>query len=245
MKIPVICYHKIGVAPKEDPRPALFIKPLQFKLQMFLIKIFRYKTINPEELLKFIRGEKISIKKPILITFDDGYKNNFTNAFPILRRMGLSATIFICSGFIGKENAIFENEKVIEGKMPEDYLDEEDILIMSENGISFGSHSVNHYYLDKIEAQNLENEIVLSKQNLEKLINKKIHFFSYPYGRYNDATIDSLKEAGYLGAFTIKRGKIGKGDNPYELKRLVIKGYNRKFNFLSTFEFLYKLFFCN
>ena len=245
MKFPIICYHKIGLAGKRDTRPALFIKPLQFKLQMFIIKVLRYETITLEELIAFLKGGKLPVKKSILITFDDGYENNYLNAYPILKKMNLVATICVCTGFIGKKNAIFEKEKRIKGKILENYLTEEEIIEMSQNGISFCSHSVNHYYMDELNESDLDNEITVSKKYLEKLLNREINFFCYPYGRYSKNMIEVLRNAGYSGAFTIKRGKVSQKDNPYELKRLVIKGYNRTFNFLSTAEFLYKLLFFN
>ena len=245
MKIPIICYHKVGLAEKGDSGQALFIKPFQFKLQMFIIKLLGYKTINIDELLKYLKGEQISAKKPIFITFDDGYENNYINAYPILKKMNLTVTICMCTGYIDKKGAIFENEKYIKGKIPGSYLTEEEIIEMSQNGISFCSHGVNHFYMDELKGMSLENEITESKEKLGKLLDKEIIFFSYPYGRYNKKTIEALRNAGYSGAFTIKKGKVNKEDNPYELKRLVIKGYNRMFNFLSTVEFLYKLLFFN
>ena len=245
MEIPIICYHKVGLVEKGDTRPALFIKPFQFKLQMFIIKTLGYKTISLDEFLNFLKGEKISITKPIIITFDDGYENNYINAYPILKKMNLTATICVCTGYIGKKGAIFENEKYIKGKNPENYLTEEEIIDMSQNGISFCSHGVNHFYMDELEGMSLENEITESKEKLEKLLDKEINFFCYPYGRYNKKTIEALNNAGYSGAFTIERDKVSQKDNPYELKRLVIKGYSRTFNFLSTIELLYKLLFFN
>ena len=242
MKIPIICYHKVGLAEKRDARPALFIKPFQFKLQMFIIKLLGYETITIEE---FLKGRKLSVKKPVLITFDDGYENNYLNAYPVLKKMGLAATICICTGFIGKKNAIFEKEKQIKGKKPENYLTEEEIIEMSQNDISFCSHSVNHYYMDELNESDIVKEIIISKKYIEKLLSKKIDFFCYPYGKYNKNVIEALRNAGYLGAFTIKRGKVSREDNPFELKRLVIKGYSRTLNFLSTVEFLYKLLFLN
>ncbi|MHB1657601.1 MAG: polysaccharide deacetylase family protein [Burkholderiales bacterium] len=243
MKISIICYHKVGIPKKDDPRPALFIKPFQFKLQIFLLKVLGYRTISQEELLDFLQNRKLNIRKPIVITFDDGYEDNFINAYPILKKADFTAIISICTGFIGKKNAIFENEKQIKGKLPENYLNEKKIIEMSQNGISFCSHGINHYFMDELDESSLNKEIILSKQYIEKLINKKVIFFTYPYGRYNNITIESLKNSGYYGAFTIIRGKVCRNDNPYELKRLVVKGYNKKLNFLSTIEFLYKIFF--
>jgi peptidoglycan/xylan/chitin deacetylase (PgdA/CDA1 family) len=207
------------------------------------MKLLGYKTINIDELLIYLNGERISAKRPILITFDDGYENNYINAYPILKKMNLVATICVCTAYIGKKESVFEKEKYIKGKMPENYLAEEEIVEMSQNHISFCSHGINHFYMDELEGMDLENEITKSKETLEKILNMKINFFCYPYGRYNQKTIEALKNAGYEGAFTTKRGKVSKEDNPYELKRLVIKGYNRTLNFLSTIEFLYKLLF--
>lgn len=245
MKIPIICYHKVEKHNKNKPYPNSFISPFQFRLQIFLLKILGYKSINQEDLLYFLHKKKLNIKKPIIIMFDDGYKNTFTNAYPVLKKAGFTAIISICANFVGKKNATFENGEDIKGKIGEDFLTSEDIIYMSQNNIFFCSHGVNHYRLDTLSEDNLLNELILSKQFLEKLINKKVNFFTYPWGVYNDLIIRYLINAGYLGAFSTRRGKVYEGNNPYELKRLMINGYSRKFNFLSTISFLYKLFFFN
>ena len=103
MKIPVLYYHKIDYPKKDAVYKGLYVTPEQFKRQIALLKFLGYHTINPKEILSFVKGHKIQVKKPLLITFDDGYENNYLNAYPVLKAAGFTSVIFISSGFIGKK----------------------------------------------------------------------------------------------------------------------------------------------
>ncbi|MHB1645313.1 MAG: polysaccharide deacetylase family protein [Candidatus Acididesulfobacter diazotrophicus] len=237
MKIPVLYYHKIDYPKNTAILKGLYVKPEQFKFQMKVLKILGYRTISPHELLLFIKGHKLPFKKPVLITFDDGYKNNYTYAYPILKNLGFTATIFISSGYIGKTNAVMEQNG--KEKQPENFLDKKDIIEMSDNGITIASHGINHYFLDSLDDDGiLTGELLASKAILEDLTGKKIEFFSYPYGAYNAKVMREVKNAGYKGAFTTNKGKTAAGDNSYELKRISINGHNKIFNFLYKIIFL-------
>ncbi|RZD15870.1 MAG: polysaccharide deacetylase family protein [Candidatus Acididesulfobacter guangdongensis] len=238
MKIPVLYYHKIDYPKSTAILKGLYVKPEQFKLQMKVLKILGYRTITPYELLLFTKGHRLPFKKPILITFDDGYKNNYTYAYPILKAFGFTATVFISSGCIGKTNAIMEKN----GKenQAEDFLDKKNIIEMSKNGITIASHGINHYFLNELTDDGvLAGELLASKAILEDLTGKKIDFFSYPYGAYNAKVMRETKNAGYKGAFTTNKGKIAVGDNSYELKRISVNGHNTIFNFLYKIIFMY------
>ncbi|MCL4542393.1 MAG: polysaccharide deacetylase family protein [Deltaproteobacteria bacterium] len=201
---------------------------------MTLLKILGYSSIKPEDLLSFIKGDKPGVKKPVLITFDDGYKNNFINARPILKNLGFTSLIFISTGFIGKKRSISDERESI----PEDFLDEKEIKLMHDDGFSVGSHGINHCYLDRLEEGVLMDELIASKVYLENMLKTGIDFFSYPFGSYNLDVISAVKRAGYLGAFTTVKGKVGIGDSAYEFKRISVNGYNTIFNFLYKIIFL-------
>ncbi len=228
MKIPVLYYHKIDFPKKNAVYKGLYVTPKQFKRQMALLKILGYSAIKPEDLISFIKGHKLSVKKPVLITFDDGYENNFINAYPILKNLGFTSLIFISTGFIGKKKSVPDERE----SAPEDFLDKNEIKSIYDGGFSIGSHGISHYYLDKLDESVLIDELTFSKAYLENLLNTDINFFSYPFGAYNANVMRAVKKAGYLGAFTTAKGKVGAGDNPYELKRIAVNGYNTIFNFL-------------
>jgi peptidoglycan/xylan/chitin deacetylase (PgdA/CDA1 family) len=234
MKIPVLYYHKIDYPKKDAVYKGLYVTPKQFKRQIALLKFLGYDTVNPKEILSFVKGHEISVKKPLLITFDDGYENNYLNAYPVLKSAGFTSVIFISTGFIGKKNIVSDERE----KAREDFLNKSEIKDMFKDGFFIGSHGINHYYLDRLEEGVLIGELIASKAYLENMLNAPVDFFSYPFGAYNANVMRAVKKAGYLGAFTTVRGKAGVGDNSYELKRIPVNGYNNIFNFLYKIIFL-------
>ncbi len=234
MKIPILYYHKIDFPKKNAVYKGLYVTPKQFKRQMFLLKILGYHSINPKELLRFVKGHKPRVKKPILITFDDGYENNFLNAYPILKTMGFTALFFISTGLIGKKKSVLDERETI----PEDFLSKNKIRLMHNDGFFVGSHGINHYHLNRVEEGVLIGELIASKAYLENILETDIDFFSYPFGSYNLDIMRAVKNAGYLAAFTTVKGKVKTGDNSYELKRISVNGYNTIFNFLFKIIFL-------
>jgi len=234
MKIPVLYYHKIDYPKKDAVYKGLYVTPKQFKTQVSLLKFLGYETISPNDILSFVKGHKISVKKPLLITFDDGYENNFLNAYPVLKAAGFTAVIFISAGFIGKKNTVSDERE----KVREDFLNKSEIKALFKDGFFIGSHGINHYYLDSLEEGVLAGELIASKAYLENIISAPVDFFSYPFGAYSPKVMRAVKKTGYLGAFTTVRGKVGVGDNSYELKRIPVNGYNNIFNFLYKIIFL-------
>ena len=228
MKIPVLYYHKIDYPKKDAVFKGLYVAPKQFKRQISLLKFLGYEAINPKEILSFIKGHKISVKKPILITFDDGYENNYLNAYPILKSAGFTSMIFISSGFIGKKNAVSDERE----KVKENFLNKTEIKEMFKDGFFIGSHGINHYYLDRLEEGVMIGELIASKAYLENITGSSVDFFSYPFGDYNANVMRAVKNAGYKAAFTTVNGKIEAGDNSFELKRISVNGYNNIFNFI-------------
>ncbi len=233
MKIPILYYHKIDYPKKDAVFKGLYVTPGQFKRQISLLKFLGYETINPKEILSFIKGHKLSVKKPILITLDDGYENNYLNAYPILKSAGFTSMIFISSGFIGKKNALSDERE----RVKENFLNKTEIKEMFNNGFFIGSHGINHYYLDRLEEGVMIGELIASKAYLENVTGSAVEFFSYPFGAYNANVMRAVKNAGYTAAFTTVNGKIEAGDNSFELKRISINGYNNIFNFIFKILF--------
>lgn len=222
--IRILTYHRISYR----KHPYLSVSPRQFYRQMDYLFHNGYRVISLDDFYRYKQNGKMSFAKTVIITFDDGYLDNYNNALPILKRHGFTATVFLATGFIGKE---YLGEKM---------LDWAKIREMGKNGVNFGSHSASHPFLTKVTREKAEKEIKDSKTTIEEVINKKITFFSYPAGDFNEAVQHIVQKCGYLGActtisggnnfygelFALKRTEIGPKDTFFDFKKKLVGAYD-------------------
>lgn len=220
--LPVLVYHKIGYPPKNSKLKELWVTPERFEKHIKYLTEKGYKAIGFSELKKYHEEKKIP-SKTILITFDDGYENNYTYAYPILKKYNQKGNIFVVYNTIGKVN-IWHNPQT------EPWINmatKEMLVEMDKSGvIEFGSHTMNHPKLEKIPLEDAKWEITESKKQLENLFQKEIIAFAYPYGigAYNPTLRKYVKEAGYLFDFSFKQGKTKwPYDGKTPIDRLFIK----------------------
>ncbi len=218
----ILTYHSVS----NRRQGGLAVSVENFDRQMKYFYKKGYRTIS---LAQAIEKKDLS-SKSFVITFDDGYQDNYTNAYFILKRYGFSATIFLITGYIGTDR-LFKPERYIEryGGREEDYyfLSWRAIREMSNNGIEFGSHTISHPHLTRLSYQEARKEIQGSKKQIEEEIGTKIIFFCYPYGDFNGRIQKILKECGYEGAVVTPYGRLKEGK--FSLKRV---GIYRKDNML-------------
>jgi len=199
--IPIMMYHNVDVTHKGE---ATFITPEIFEKQMKFLKDHRYRVLGLGEYLNAIENEKKLPKRTVVISFDDGNENNYTQAFKILKKYNYPAIIFMPSGFVGKE----------------EFLNEKQLKEMMAQNITVGSHSKLHKYLPDLTTKELEDEIVNSKKDLEDLLGGEVKFFAYPIGGFNDEIKDIVKSAGYKAACATNRGFDKLNKDLYELNRI-------------------------
>lgn len=224
MKIPVLMYHKVSPSRKEKYR----ISPEKFTSQMEYLSKKGYQTISPDDLLEFVRQKRTLPERSVLIAFDDGYKDNFTYAYPILKRYKFQATIFLVTQYIGKKNGWSDGS--------EEMLSWEEIEEMKREGFSFGSHTHTHPNLLELPRDKVLSEIRDSKRILEERLEETISFFAYPYGKFNSQIEEIVKEAGYSGAFSTLPGTNGRNEDPFLLRRILIRGYDTKLHFILNLK---------
>lgn len=204
--IPVLAYHLVN-----DMNNDLAVSPQEFNQQMTILKEAGFQTISIEQLCAYVKGEKVSLpEKPFLLTFDDGYLDNYTNAFPILQEHGFQANIFIIAEKINKSG----------------YLTIEQMNEMSKENIIIGVHSMTHSNLTLLDAFALEKEVGQSKHKIEKKLGKKVIAFAYPYGAFNLESFEQMRKAGYQGAFSLLTGLNRPYlDSVYLLRRIPVFRY--------------------
>ena len=201
--VPVIMYHKID---GDSSRSRLSVSPESFKRQMCFLKDSRYNVVKLEDLAEMAKKDKFPAKT-IAITFDDGYENNYINAYPVLEALGLHATIFIIPAMVGTEG----------------YMTWPQILEMSESKvITIGSHSMTHPWLPDQPEQKMDSEIQDSKRAIESHLNKEVSAFSYPLGGFNNNVREKVIKAGYKIAVATNPGKKYPKHDLFAMKRLRI-----------------------
>lgn len=213
--INVLCYHRFQDKPstRDD---SYWLSPERFESHLKYLKDAGYNVVPMKRYVDFIEGkEKDMPEKSVIITIDDGYKNVYTQAFPLLKKYGYSATVYIYSAFFpGGKSA----------------LSTQDAQEMAAAGIEFGSHSYTHSYLtfrtkypdDEKYLEMLRREIADSKKNLEKKLGTKVETLAYPYGLYSSVIAGIVKEAGYKAAFSVVPSYNTAAANRYMLKRSML-----------------------
>jgi peptidoglycan/xylan/chitin deacetylase (PgdA/CDA1 family) len=178
-----------------------------------------YRTLPLEEVFKPDQtySQDPADERKVVITFDDGYEDVYLNAFPILQKYGFTAFIFIITGFVGKSNSWDFNF----GRKRKRHLSWKQIKEMSKFGFGFGSHTVNHPSLTRIDPAGggVEYELKKSKEVLEDRLGKEVVFLSYPFGRYNRFVQEEAQRLGYKRAYTLSAKVKEDGFQPFAQKR--------------------------
>lgn len=203
-KVPILMYHYIRDAAGEDELGQnLSVSPENFGRQMQYLAENDFAPVKLADLadpeLKAISKVYNDKKKPIVLTFDDGYEDAYSAAWPVLKKYDFFGTFFIIRNFVGKEM----------------YMTQIQIDQLAAAGMEIGSHSLSHPDLAKADAADAREQIFDSK--------KEAQVFCYPAGKYNDTTVRLLKEAGYIAAVTTKAGIADEKSDLFELSRVRIQ----------------------
>jgi len=197
-KIPVLMYHHIQDVHTENwIEKDLSVSISNFDLQMAFLKKEGFQTIK---LLHLVQND-FSNSKPIVITFDDGYKDVYENAYPIMKKYGFRGTLFVIDKLIGAPG----------------YVNLAMLKQLAKEGWEIGGHSRTHRNLTNLEPEELSKEIFLTNY-----INSPV--FAYPAGKHNETVRNYLKDAGFVAAVTTESGFYQPGDDPLAIKRIRIKG---------------------
>lgn len=219
-QIPILMYHKISPYSTHGG-PGLRVTPQAFRQQMKYLYKQGYNPISLNQLTDHWQKRDTLPARPIIITFDDGYEDNYNFAFPILQKYGYTATIFLVYDNIGGHNTWDDKINVAHNLK---LLSWEQIDVMKNQGIVFESHTLTHPDLTQITPDQAKQEITESKKKLEERLGNTVNFIAYPYGGRNPVIDETVRSAGYRGAVTTEWGKNADDTDPVQLKRLRITG---------------------
>lgn len=201
-KVVVLNYHKIDETPI-----ALAVSPADFERQMAYLREKGYVSITPDQLADHLERGTALPERPLLLTFDDGYEDNYQNAYPILKKYGFTATVFVVTDYLSR--------------FPQ-YMTWEQAREMKRDGFFIASHTMQHKVLTELDAEALRAELICSAEALDYQLGKQSRFLAYPTGAYTLELGEAVRACGYRAAFTIKYGNVDRASNPYALERVPI-----------------------
>lgn len=217
ISVPIFVYNKIGTPATAEPRPNSYVSLDRFSFQMEWLANRGYQTISPKDFWGIRKGfHQNAPAKPILITFDDASETVYSNAYPILRKYGFNALVFMVATAFGRP-ASWDGETDVHSHR---LLTLDQLRSLLRHGWHVGSHSLTHSQLTKCDPEIIAREVQESKQLLEEKLGSKVDWFAYPFGDFNDASRSAVRQAGYKLAFATEQGD---GDD-FSIARRTITG---------------------
>ncbi|MBI5653671.1 MAG: polysaccharide deacetylase family protein [Chloroflexi bacterium] len=212
LRVPILMYHYISVPPPDADkyRLDLSVTPANFEAQMEYLAVEGFTPITVSDLAAHLLYGAPLPPKPIALTFDDGYMDNYQYAFPVLKKYKFTATFNVITDFI-------------DGKRP-GYMTWNNLEELAMEGMEIGSHTISHPDLNRKSRAFQLNEIAGSKTIIESRIGTPVQTFTYPAGNYDATTLDVLRQAGFVAALSEIQGTRQSTDNLLELRRIRIRG---------------------
>ncbi len=210
IQVPILMYHYIRVNP--DPSDSLgadlSVTPDSFQQQMDWLQANGYHPVDFDDLRAYFLGVSPLPARPVILTFDDGYRDLYTTAFPILRAHSFKAVAYLVSGFLDAPNNVTRDQ----------------VLEMDHNGVEIGAHTFSHVDLTKTSNDELTHQLVDSKADLQALVGHPVVDFCYPAGRFDNRVVGAVRAAGYQTATTTQPGTQHSVSDRYTWTRLRVRG---------------------
>jgi len=208
--VPVLMYHVINPPPAGAPFPGLYVPSDEFAAQMQALRAAGWHAVTMDQLEAYWkRGVPLGPGKPIVLTFDNGYASQYSNALPILEHLG----------WVGDENIQLTGLPPSQGG-----LTEGQVRGLIAAGWELDTQGISHADLITLDASQLKYQIATARQTLRKRYSVPVNWFCYPSGHYDPTVITAVKAAGFVGSTTVIPGWANSSEDPYRLPRLRVLG---------------------
>jgi peptidoglycan/xylan/chitin deacetylase (PgdA/CDA1 family) len=215
----ILSYHSI-----DNSGSSISVAPNEFEDQMNFLYKRGYTTIRLWEYVNSIMMENPVPPQGIVLTFDDGYKNNYEVMFPILKSFGFTATIFVVTGSMGKMDFWKKDRGIPDLPL----LSWNEVKEMKKYGLDFQPHSHSHPLLTNLTEDEIKAELINSKREIETRLDEKAEVFCYPYGKDDDKVIGILKEVGFKAAVTSRFGWNYEPIDFFRLERIGSRWFRKR-----------------
>lgn len=220
-KLPILMYHSISDDPQADVSPyyKTTTSPKAFENQLQLLNAAGYKSVRLDQAARILKAGRALPDRTVVITFDDGFRDFYDLAFPLLKRHGHTATMFLPTAFIGSSRRPFKGRECLVW---------DEVRELHAAGIEFGSHTINHPKLYELPWREIEAELAVSKDRIERELDEPVASFSYPFAFPQQDQRFTAKFTGLLETFCYETcattiiGRARAGDSPFCLKRLPV-----------------------
>jgi peptidoglycan/xylan/chitin deacetylase (PgdA/CDA1 family) len=208
--VPILMYHVIAPPPAGAPFPGLYVPPLQFSEQMQALKTAGWHAVTPDQLQAYWRrGVSLGPGHPIVLSFDNGYQSQYTQALPVLRRLG----------WVAEENIQLSGLPPSQGG-----LLQAQIRGLVAAGWELDTQGFSHADLITLDASALHYQVAVARRVIQQRFHVPANWFCYPSGHYDPTVVAAVKAAGYTGSTTVVPGWAHREDDPYRLHRLRVLG---------------------
>jgi peptidoglycan/xylan/chitin deacetylase (PgdA/CDA1 family) len=203
-------YHVIAAPPPGAPFPGLYVPPEEFAAQMRALKRAGWTAVTQDEVEAYWRkGISLPHGKPIVLSFDNGYQSQYTQALPVLRRLG----------WVGDENIQLTGLPPSQGGLGDD-----EIRGLVAAGWELDTQGISHADLIVLSATELREQVAGARKTIQRRFHVPVNWFCYPSGHYDASVIAEVKAAGYVGSTTVVPGWAHPDEDPYRLHRLRVLG---------------------
>ena len=209
--IRILMYHRVDRLPAPDQ---LTVSPERFARQMAYLAA-HHRLLGLAEAVEELEGGR-QIRDGVVVTFDDGYRDNLVHALPVLRQHRVPATIFVTTAFCDQSR----RHPRYAGAAGRLHLDWEELRSLArEPLVTIGSHALTHPYLPRLAAEPAREEIAWSRERIGRELGRPVEFFCYPSGDFGPREVGMVREAGYRAAVSVAPGANRSGTPPFELRR--------------------------
>jgi peptidoglycan/xylan/chitin deacetylase (PgdA/CDA1 family) len=208
--VPILMYHVIAAPPAGAPFPGLYVTPADFAAQMRALERAGWTAVTLDEVAAYWReGVSLPPGKPIVVSFDNGYHSQYSQALPVLRRLG----------WVGDENIQLTGLPPSQGG-----LSEREVRALIAAGWELDTQGTSHADLITLDASQLHEQVAGARAVLQHRYRVPVNWFCYPSGHYNATVVAAVRAAGFAGSTTVVPGWAHRSDDPYRLHRLRVLG---------------------
>lgn len=208
-EVPILCYHQIRDWKGNESRGVkdMVVPPASFKSQMQLLADSGYQTVLPDDVYAYLTTGKPLPPKPVMLTFDDSDRDQYTIAAPELKRLGFKGVFFVMTVSLGRSI----------------YMSKEEVKALSDEGHVIAAHTWDHQNVKKYKDGDWDKQIAKPAKQLEEITGKPVEYFAYPFGAWNKAAIPELKKYNVKAAFQLSTPRDST-EPLYTIRRMIVPG---------------------